>query len=130
MYLCYGIHHLLNVVTNREGEGAAVLIRSAEAVSGLATIRRRRGGLEGPRLLTGPGKVGAALGLDTTFSGHALTEFGGLELREGPRVEHVAVGPRIGIDYAEAEHVRAPWRLAEAGSRWVSYRKTLREPAE
>jgi len=68
VYLCYGIHNLLNLTTNRNGEGAAVLIRAAEPVAGLETIRERRGGKSGPVLLTGPGKVGAALGLDTSWS--------------------------------------------------------------
>jgi DNA-3-methyladenine glycosylase len=62
VYLCYGLHQMLNLVTNRDGEGAAVLIRSCEPIAGHRTIRRRRGGKEGPVLLTGPGKVGQALG--------------------------------------------------------------------
>lgn len=126
VYLCYGLHHLLNLVTNREGEAAVVLIRACEPVAGLATIRARRGGLEGPVLLTGPGKVGAALALDTSFSHHPLFEPGGLEVLDGPPVDDIVVGPRIGIGYAKPEHQRAPWRFAKAGSRWVSHPKGLR----
>ena len=65
VYLCYGMHHMLNIVTNRDGEGAAVLIRACEPVRGLPLIEERRGACAGPALLTGPGKVGAALELDT-----------------------------------------------------------------
>ena len=54
VYLCYGMHQMLNVVTNAPGEGAAVLIRSCEPVSGHALIKARRGGIEGPAALTGP----------------------------------------------------------------------------
>ena len=109
--------------------GAAVLIRSCEPVAGHATIRRRRGGKEGPVLLTGPGKVGQALGLDASFSGHALYRRGGLEVRQGAPVSEVAVGARIGIGYAEPEHQHAEWRLAEAGSPWVSHARQLRGEA-
>ncbi len=126
VYLCYGIHQMLNLVTNRDGEGAAVLIRSCEPVAGHGLIRRRRGGKDGPVLLTGPGKVGQALGLDTSFSGHPLFKKGGLEVRRGVAVDEVAVGPRIGIDYAEPEHRHAEWRLAVAGSPWVSHTRALR----
>jgi DNA-3-methyladenine glycosylase len=130
VYLCYGLHQMLNLVTNRNGEGAAVLIRSCEPLAGHATIRRRRGGKEGPVLLTGPGKVGQALGLDGSFSGHALYRRGGLEVREGTPVNDVAIGARIGIGYAEPAHQDAEWRLAVAGSPWVSHARQLRGAAQ
>lgn len=129
VYLCYGLHQLLNLVTNREGEAAAVLIRSCEPLAGQATIRRRRGGKDGPVLLTGPGKVGQALGVDTTFGGHPLYRRGGLEVREGTPVTDVAVGARVGIGYAAPEHQQAQWRLAVAESPWVSHARELRRSA-
>lgn len=125
VYLCYGMHNLLNLTTNPDGEGAAVLIRAAELVNGLETVKERRGGKSGPVLLTGPGKVGAALGLDTSWNHHPLTRTGGLEVRVGAPVEERLAGPRVGIDYAKPEDIRAPWRLAIAGTPWVSARKTL-----
>ena len=64
VYLCFGLHHMLNVVTGAPGEGEAVLIRACEPISGLAQITARRGGKRGPALLTGPGKVGQALAID------------------------------------------------------------------
>lgn len=129
VYLCYGIHSMLNIVTGREGHGEAVLIRACEPVSGLAAVRRRRGQREGVTLLDGPGKVGAALGLDATWSGHPLFEPGGLEVLNGPAPAAILTGPRIGIGYASPEHVAAPWRFAVADSVWVSHRKgLLRDP--
>lgn len=125
VYLCYGMHNLLNLVTDQEGQGAAVLIRACEPVAGLETIRSRRGGKEGPVLLTGPGKVGAALGLDRTWSHHPLTEAGGLEVREGTPPDQILVGPRVGIGYADPCDIAAPWRLACAGTPWVSVRRLL-----
>jgi DNA-3-methyladenine glycosylase len=126
VYVCYGIHAMLNVVTDRDGEAAAVLIRAAEPLEGLETISARRRGIVGPVSLTGPGKVGAALGLDTKWSGHPLFESGGLELRQGPSVERVLAGPRVGIDYATPRDRKALYRLAVAGSPWVSERRSLR----
>ncbi len=125
VYLCYGIHNMVNIVAEAEGRGAAVLIRAAEPVAGLDLIRARRGDKTGPVLLTGPGKVGAALGIDTSWSGHDLCEAGGVELSEGTVPEEVLVGPRVGIDYAEVCDRVAPMRFAVSGTPWVSHRRTL-----
>ncbi len=125
VYLCYGLHNMLNLVTDQEGAGAAVLIRACEPVEGLETICARRGGKKGPVLLTGPGKVGAALGLDTSWSHHPVYEPGGLVVLDAPSVTGCLAGPRVGVDYAEAPDVSAPWRLAVPGTRWVSHRSTL-----
>ena len=129
VYLCYGIHHMLNVATGSDGEAQAVLVRACEPVAGLEEIQRRRGGKEGPVLLAGPGKIGQALALDTSWSHHPLHRPGGLTVQPGPPPRAIAVGPRVGIDYAEPAHVRLPWRFADADSRWVTQRKGLRAPA-
>ena len=129
VYTCYGIHQLLNLVTGPEGFPAAVLIRAAEPVHGLPLIRARRGDRDGPVLLTGPGKVGAALAVDPAFSGRSLTAGGGLEVHEGMPLADVLHGPRVGIDYAAPPHRDALWRFAEPGSRWVSQRASLRPEA-
>ncbi|KAL1550044.1 DNA-3-methyladenine glycosylase II [Salvia divinorum] len=131
VYLCYGLHTMLNVVADKEGVGAAVLIRSCAPVSGLETIQQRRGlKSEKPVLLAGPGKVGQALGISTEWSNHPLFAPGGLELLDGPEPENILVGPRVGIEYATAEHVTALWRFAIAGSPWISAPKnTLRPPS-
>lgn len=125
VYLCYGLHNMLNVVTGR-GEGTAVLIRSAEPVEGEALVRARRGGKSGPVLLTGPGKLGQALDLSTEWSGHRLFMPGGLELLEGEPARRLLAGPRVGIDYAKPKDVRARLRFADADSEWVSMRSRLR----
>ena len=125
IYLCYGMHHMLNIVTNREGEGAAVLIRACELVSGQELVAARRDGITGPNALTGPGKVGAALGLTLQSSGISLCDGSDLYLLDAPRPARVLHGPRVGIGYASMAHQRAPWRFALADSAWVSHRKTL-----
>lgn len=126
VYLCYGIHWMLNVGAEGEGRAAAILIRACEPVAGLPVIRRRRGiASEGPALLAGPGKVAQALGLGGAYSGHALFAAGGLELREGTPVSGILTGPRVGIDYAAAADRDAPLRFAAAGTRWVTAPKGL-----
>ena len=121
VYLCYGLHHMLNLVTGRDGEAGAVLVRAAEPVAGLATVRARRGGGTGPSLLAGPGRLGAALALDLRVNHQRLYRRGGLELRRGAAPAAILSGPRIGIDYAEPAHRTLPWRFAAAGSRWISH---------
>ncbi|XP_050227177.1 DNA-3-methyladenine glycosylase isoform X2 [Mercurialis annua] len=130
VYLCYGLHTMLNVVADKEGIGAAVLIRSCAPISGLDKIQQRRGQkTEKPVLLTGPGKIGQALGISTEWSSHPLYSPGGLELLDGPEPESILVGPRVGIEYALPEHVGALWRFAIAGTPWISAPKnTLRLP--
>ncbi len=127
VYLCYGLHNMLNIVTNREGEGSAVLIRACEPVAGMPQIQeRRKMAGERPVLLTGPGKIGQALGLDPTWSHHPLFEPGGLTLHDAPPVPAILAGPRVGIDYAQPHDREAPWRLAVAGTPWVTVPGTLR----
>ncbi|ONH95598.1 hypothetical protein PRUPE_7G080200 [Prunus persica] len=130
VYLCYGLHTMLNVVADKEGVGAAVLIRSCAPVSGLETIQQRRGQkTDKPVLLNGPGKIGQALGLSTEWSNHPLYTPGGLEILDGPEPEKMLIGPRVGIEYALPEHVNALWRFAVAGTSWISAPKnTLRPP--
>lgn len=56
---------------------------------------------------------------------------GGLEIYDGPAPDGILVGPRVGIDYADAKDVAAPWRFAMAGTSWVSApRNTLKAPSE
>ena len=126
VYLCYGVHHLLNVVVQPEGDGAAVLVRGAEVLAGHDTVRARRGGRVGTGALAGPGKVGAALGLDGSWSGHDLLSPGGLSLAGRTPPAAVVAGPRVGIDFAAAGDRSAPWRFADAHSAQVSHRRGLR----
>lgn len=130
VYLCYGLHNLVNLVTNRDGEGSAVLIRACEPLAGLRQIQQRRNmqhpASDRPLLLTGPGKIGQALGLDPSWSHHPLFVAGGLTVHDAPPVPAILAGPRVGIDYAQPADREAPWRLAVAGTPWVTVPGTLR----
>jgi DNA-3-methyladenine glycosylase len=125
VYFCYGMHHMLNVVTGPAGVAEAVLVRSCELVAGLETVLARRGTKAGPVLLTGPGKVAQALGVDLAFTGALFFEPGGLELLEGTPAGGILAGPRVGVDFAAQEDRDRPWRFAAAGTPWVSRRAGL-----
>ncbi len=128
VYLVYGMHYCLNVVTEADGRPAAVLVRSVEPIDGLAAMRaaRGRGPIADHRLAAGPGRVGAALGLDRSFTGMDLCDpEAPLHLALVPVGEpapSVVAGPRVGIAYAGEPWTSLPWRLAVAGSPALSRR--------
>lgn len=114
VYLCYGIHHLFNIVTNVKGIPHAILIRSIYPLEGLETMRTRRSKkVTDNRLCSGPGLVSQSLGIKVSHSGHLLTrppiwlEDIGLELQD----EAISSSPRVGINYA-GEDANLPWRFS------------------
>jgi DNA-3-methyladenine glycosylase len=127
VYLSYGIHSLLNVVAEPEGDAAAALIRAIEPRWALDVMRARRG-VEDERLLcSGPGKLTQALGVGLELNRRSLSA-PPFALRRGPkswREETVAVAPRIGITRA----VDLSWRYCAVGSPYLS-RPVPRERAE
>jgi len=118
VYLSYGIHSLLNFVTEPEGTASAVLIRALEPTRGIDLMRERRGREEPAELCSGPGKLTEALAVGLELNGVDLLA-PPFELHEptGERVEaEVVTGPRIGITKA----AELPWRYCVRGSRFVS----------
>jgi len=112
VYLCYGIHHLFNVVTGPRDVPHAVLVRAGTPAAGTATMLRRRGRPRADaRLAAGPGTLSQALGIRTSMSGTSLA---------GPRIwieagepldpARIVTGPRVGIDYA-GEDAALPYRF-------------------
>jgi DNA-3-methyladenine glycosylase len=118
VYLSYGIHSLLNFVTEPEGTASAVLIRALEPTEGLDLMRKRRGQEQIEALCSGPGKLTEALGVDLSLNAADLFA-PPFELGEpagqSPRLD-VVTGPRIGITKA----ADLPWRYSVRGSRFVS----------
>jgi DNA-3-methyladenine glycosylase len=84
VYLIYGVHHCLNVVTADEGVGEAVLLRALEPIEGLELMRRRRGEVADRDLCNGPGKLVQALGISRSHDGLEFTR-GPIGLRD-PRL--------------------------------------------
>ena len=122
VYMCYGIHYLFNVVTNRENTPEAVLIRALEPLTGLEQMKLRRSILKNDiRLTSGPGKLTKALGIGRSFNGKFLLddeiwiEDSGMKLAK----RNILASERIGIDYA-GEDARLPWRFSVIGNAWVS----------
>ena len=118
VYLSYGIHSLLNFVSEPEGEAAAVLIRALEPTEGIDVMRARRGVERVQDLCSGPGKLTQALGIGLELNGVPL-EDGPIQVspRSGDWSDpSIVTGPRIGITKA----VDHPWRFCVAGSRYVS----------
>ena len=122
VYLCYGIHNLFHVVTNRSGIADAVLIRALEPIEGLKEMQRRRGNLQSPfHLTSGPGKLTKAMGIDRTFNGKFLLnrDVWIEDIGEVVAKKHIVASERIGIDYA-GEDARLPWRFTVKGNKWIS----------
>jgi len=108
VYLCYGIHCLLNVVTNTKNIPHAILIRGLHPIEGLKQMEERRKTKK--NLCKGPGSVCQALGINRSHNGLSLqTPPLWIEDR-GYKNDHIEVGPRIGIDYA-GEDARLPYRF-------------------
>jgi DNA-3-methyladenine glycosylase len=105
VYLCYGLHHLLNIVTHGEGVPHAILIRSLQPTHGLDIMQQRRlfkGHKQKKALTKGPGALAQALGITRECSGRKL-EKGFLWIEDrGTLVEanQMGISPRIGVDYA------------------------------
>ena len=112
VFFVYGMHHCVNVVTRRAGQAEAVLLRAAE------------GGPDAPiRLLSGPGKLCAALGITGDASGSDLLGDGDLRILRRPRARRprIGVSARIGVDYA-GEASGWPLRFFDVDSAAVSRR--------
>ncbi len=108
VYLIYGMHHCMNVVTEEDGTGAAVLLRALEPVANLALNA------------SGPGRLCKAMGIDRSHYGHDLCsdDFFVAEPMESERPSIVA-RPRVGVDYA-GEWAHKPLRFYIEGNKYVS----------
>lgn len=92
VYLIYGMYWMLNIVTGKENDAAAVLIRGVENVSG-------------------PGRVGKTLQLDKSFYGENLFSSERIWIENAGKVESYITSPRIGINYAGEPWISKPWRF-------------------
>ncbi|MEQ8240745.1 MAG: DNA-3-methyladenine glycosylase [Cyclobacteriaceae bacterium] len=123
IYLCYGIHHLFNIVTNTKGLADAVLIRGIEPVSGVEIMKERREGKV--NLGAGPGVLAQSLAITKHQTGTDLT---GTDIwiasKNVSEVFEMVTDVRIGIGYAE-EDALLPWRFYIDNNRWVSKKKKL-----
>lgn len=122
VYLCYGIHHLFNVVTNLKDIPHAILIRAIEPVTGKTNMLFRTGKTKIDNTLTkGPGNVSKALGIHTRDSGLSLTGKEIFLADDGFAypADHILTSPRIGVDYAGKDAL-LPYRFYIKGNPFVS----------
>lgn len=123
VYLCYGIHHLFNVVTNEQETPHAILIRAIDPIEGIDVMLERTGKEKLDNTLTkGPGNVSKALGISfKRHSGHSLFSKD-LFIAEDDFVvsrKDVMASPRIGVGYA-GEDASLPYRFYIKGNPFVS----------
>lgn len=126
VYLCYGIHHLFNIVTNTKDVPHAVLIRAVEPVQGTDLMLKRTGKSKADHTLTrGPGNVCKALGIDRRHSGLDLQGNSIYLLEDAYQTDpaQVVSGTRIGVDYA-AEDALLLYRFYLKGNPYVTKSKT------
>lgn len=113
IYFTYGMHWMLNCVTQPAGEPTAVLIRALLPIEGLEVMAANRVGRPPAQWTNGPAKLCQALEIDGRLNGVNLTGAAGqlwIETGIPVRPEWIITGPRIGIDYAGEPWVSMPWR--------------------
>jgi DNA-3-methyladenine glycosylase len=118
VYRSYGVHALLNAVSEPEGVGAAVLIRALEPVEGIELMRDRRGAVRDRHLCSGPGKLSQALGISLDDNGGDLW-LGPIAISPWAKTHkapQVVCSRRVGITKA----VDLQWRFCLSGSRHLS----------
>ena len=117
VYLSYGIHSCCNVTVGEVGEGAGLLIRAVEPLSGEDIMIKNRHGIDGKHITNGPGKVCQALDIDRSFDDHDLSkEPIKLFLSDQLPDDEIIQTTRIGISKA----IDTPWRFYIKGNQYVS----------
>lgn len=114
VYFTYGMHWMLNLVTEAEGFPAAVLIRALHPEEGEAWMRRRRGALPERLLTDGPAKLCQALALDGRWDGHDLCRPEArlfVERVGGVPAARISTGPRVGLERVPEPWKGRPWRF-------------------
>jgi len=120
VFFVYGMYHQLNIVCGAVDSPHVVLIRAVEPVEGIEIMRQRRGEMKDRNLTSGPGKLCIAFGIDRGFNGEDLLgERIWLEDLESFSKSQIAVGKRIGIDYA-GDDAEKPWRFWVRVNEYVS----------
>ncbi len=122
MYICYGIHDMLNIVTGTEGMSHAALIRAIEPIEGLDVMRNRRAVFDDDkRLCQGPGALAKAMGLSKLHNGTDLQGDTIWLTDEGLSYSDLEVmaGARVGMNF-EGPYKTIPWRFYVKGNSHVS----------
>jgi len=123
VYFAYGMHWMFNIVTERKGFAAAILIRALEPLEGIDLMRRHRRQDALRSLCGGPARLTQALRIDRRHNGVDLcarkTEVW-IEAGQAPAPRQIGCGPRVGIDYAPEPWRSQPWRFFVRDNPFVS----------
>lgn len=124
IYLCYGIHHLFNIVTGPTGTAHAVLVRAVQPLDNIEVMMTRRNMLKPmPSLTAGPGRWTSAMGITTGLNATPLLDpESPIQLVKGQRSipeRNIGSSRRIGVDYA-GDWAERPWRFFIRQNPWVS----------
>ena len=121
VYLCYGIHHLFNIITNQKDHADAVLIRAIEPIDGIDLMLERRNMEKTKKNISaGPGNVSKALGITKTQNTKPVTA-DKIKVYDTGKTSNIITSTRIGIGYA-GDDVDLPWRFYDKDSKFVSKR--------
>jgi DNA-3-methyladenine glycosylase len=122
VFFVYGLYNQFNVVTGPANHPHAILVRAVEPVEGIELMRERRGEMKDRNLTSGPGKMCVALSIDRSLNGEDLRgNHIWIEHHRKFPYDEIAVGKRIGIDYA-GEDKDKPWRFWVRDNAFVSKR--------
>jgi len=123
VYFTYGMHWMMNIVTGREGQANAVLLRALEPVEGEAVMATHRTGRPRAEWTNGPAKLSQALAIDKTLNGaHLYRPDSVLWVEDGRDVpaDTICRGPRIGLGKTPEPWYSIPWRYWVDGNTFVS----------
>ena len=113
VYFTYGMHHCMNIVTNKEGKGEAVLIRALEPIEGIDLMEKRRN--KKVNLTNGPAKVAQSMGINKSINGTSIFK-GPIRIENGIKPEVIVEAKRIGISQNKDEF----WRFYIKDNKYVS----------
>ncbi|MBX7137825.1 MAG: DNA-3-methyladenine glycosylase [Oligoflexia bacterium] len=118
VYFIYGAHFCVNIVTEKAGTGAAILIRALEPLRGVATMKRRRHTSQLKSLTNGPGKLCQALGINRNMLGEDLLHSKRIWIESGLAESRKQIGTSIRIGISKSK--RLPWRFFLKNSPYLS----------
>ncbi len=113
VYFTYGMHWMFNIVTGREGEANAVLVRALEPIEGYPIMSKNRPGKKPKDWTSGPAKLAQAMEIDKSFNGanlYAPESVIWFEQAQLVKPHEIATGPRIGLGKTPEPWLSIPWR--------------------
>jgi DNA-3-methyladenine glycosylase len=130
VYFTYGVHWMLNFVTESDGQAGATLLRGILPNEGIARMRQRRPADPAERVCDGPAKITQALGIDRSLNGHDLCNGLGQLFIEGTMdvpEQLVETGPRVGLNNVPEPWKSKPWRYRVPVKKYSELREILED---